>query len=483
MKKLFFFVIITLPFMLAACSPAPLPPTEDTTPQPRPTTQPASSGAPAAALAAREALAAQLGIDAEPIQVVDVTPVDWPNACLGVEIPGAACAEVITPGYRVILLVGAVQYPYHTNANGSDVRLAGTALPGDTGAVQTPVFVWESAACEKFVLSLDGIAFGRCDGALAFKPWDFDTPASMRDFLLLFGAFEAETPAGQITFNGRGPLIPTPAEQRMMAEWAKLQFDIAQSGRAGADWGLALAWSRQGGFAGFCDEVAIYRDGSVIVANCKAPGSPYPPVRLNATQLEQLYFWLDNYGVVDFSETDPAVADAMTTKMTLTGAGQAQPLEDTRRQMIAFAAELAAQTAFGAQSDTQRFVAQDALSQFFGALYTGDTILAAKLYGGETTALEAWNPDLTPDNLPALLARGCTQNGLQCLLPRTVTYRGPDVRGGYQFIVEFLNSDGSLFRITPCCQNSSGGSISSFVYSVIARDGNWAVMELPPYVP
>lgn len=482
MKNPVLILTVILAFMLAACAPAFTPPAEAPTPLPTPIAE-TVGGYPAAVFAARNFLAAQLNIEPDAIQIVDATPVEWSDSCLGAGNSDETCLQVITPGYRVILLVGAVQYPLHTNADGSAVRVAGRAVPGDAGQTQIPVLEWQNDACEKAILSLDGIAFGRCDGELAFKPWDFDTPASMRDFLLLYGAFNADTPAGQLTFNGRGPLIAAPAEQRMMAEWVKMQFDIAQSGQTGAAWGLALAWSRQGGIAGFCDDVVIYRDGSVIVSNCKAEGSPYPPVRLNATQLEQLYFWLDNYGVVDLTETDPAVADAMTTKLILSGAGQAQPLEDTRRQMIEFAADLAAQAAFGAQNDNARFAAQDALSQFFGALNTGDYILAAKLYGGETTALETWNPDLSKDNLPALLQRGCAQNGLQCLLPRSVTYRGPDSRGGYQFIVEFMNPDGSLFRITPCCQNPSGGSISSFVYSVIARDDNWAVMELPPYVP
>lgn len=483
MKNPALVLTMILSFMLADCAPAFVPPSEEPLPLPTPTVEAVSSESLPAVQAARQFLAEQLNIAVDAIQVVEVTPVEWPDFCLGAANPDEMCMQVITPGYRIILLVGSVQYPLHTNADGSAVRVAGRAVPGVESGEQLPVFVWESADCEKATLSLDGIAFGRCDGEQAFRPWDFDTPASMRDFLLLYGAFSADTPVGSLTFNGRGPLIANPAEQRMMAEWVKLQFDIVQSGRTGAAWGLALSWSRQGGFAGFCDDVAIYRDGSVIVSNCKAEGSPYPPVRLNTTQLEQLYFWLDNYAEVDFTESDPAVADAMTTKLTLLGAGQAQPREDIRRAMIEFAAQLAAQAAFGAQNDNDRFAAQDALSQFFGALNTGDTILAAKLYGGETTALEAWNPDLSKDNLPALLQRGCAQNGLQCLLPRSVTYRGPDVRGGYQFIVEFMNPDGSLFRITPCCQNPSGGSISGFTYSVIQRDGNWAVMELPPYVP
>jgi len=38
---------------------------------------------------------------------------------------------------------------------------------------------------------------------------------------------------------------------RAVAEWARLIFDVAESGRSGAAWGLALSWHREGGIAGF----------------------------------------------------------------------------------------------------------------------------------------------------------------------------------------------------------------------------------------
>jgi hypothetical protein len=36
-------------------------------------------------------------------RLLEVEPVEWPNACIGVEIPDIACAEVITPGYRIAI--------------------------------------------------------------------------------------------------------------------------------------------------------------------------------------------------------------------------------------------------------------------------------------------------------------------------------------------------------------------------------------------
>ncbi|HEY4509793.1 MAG TPA: thrombospondin type 3 repeat-containing protein [Candidatus Paceibacterota bacterium] len=57
--------------------------------------------------------AAVLGIGIEKVEEVF-----WSNSCLGSPNPGENCAEVITPGYRVVFEVsrkGGAQYVYHTN--------------------------------------------------------------------------------------------------------------------------------------------------------------------------------------------------------------------------------------------------------------------------------------------------------------------------------------------------------------------------------
>jgi hypothetical protein len=48
-------------------------------------------------------------------QVASVTAVDWPDACLGVRSARMACAQVVTPGYRVVLRQGGRTLEYHTD--------------------------------------------------------------------------------------------------------------------------------------------------------------------------------------------------------------------------------------------------------------------------------------------------------------------------------------------------------------------------------
>ena len=63
---------------------------------------------------ATEDLTRRLG-SADAIDVKGVGFVEWPNACLGIEQPDVACAEIITPGYRVLLEADGVLYEYHTD--------------------------------------------------------------------------------------------------------------------------------------------------------------------------------------------------------------------------------------------------------------------------------------------------------------------------------------------------------------------------------
>lgn len=58
------------------------------------------------------------------IEVVLVEEVDWPNGCLGVEVPGILCIDVITPGYRIVLRVNGQTVELHSTLSGDDYRVA-----------------------------------------------------------------------------------------------------------------------------------------------------------------------------------------------------------------------------------------------------------------------------------------------------------------------------------------------------------------------
>jgi hypothetical protein len=67
-------------------------------------------------------LADESGVDPGQVVVESFETVDWPDACLGLAGPDETCAQVVTPGWRVTLLIGADVFVLHTDELGSTIR-------------------------------------------------------------------------------------------------------------------------------------------------------------------------------------------------------------------------------------------------------------------------------------------------------------------------------------------------------------------------
>lgn len=65
---------------------------------------------------ATEDLAKRLGLRAAAIRPVRVQAVDWSDTSLGCPKPDMVYAQVITPGFVVILSAQGAEYEYHTDA-------------------------------------------------------------------------------------------------------------------------------------------------------------------------------------------------------------------------------------------------------------------------------------------------------------------------------------------------------------------------------
>lgn len=295
---------------------------------------------PGAALSARQALAQQLAIDPDEIQILTAERVEWPDSCLGVQVMDMACAQIPTPGYRILLQADGQTYEYHSDVSGEALMVAET--PGEE--VAGAVLEWQGTdgGCQEAHFEPEQVTFGACGEQLATAPYaNPGRAAELADLLQTYARFEALTPTGQVTFHGQGSQAATPAEQRMIAEWARLVFSEASSGRGETSSGLAFTWHREGGIAGFCDDMTVYLTGEVIASTC-AGGQPAGPgsARLSLKQLEQLYEWVDRLQSFEFDQTDPATADAMTIRLSFYGRGDQAPTEDDQQAILAFAAEL-----------------------------------------------------------------------------------------------------------------------------------------------
>jgi hypothetical protein len=74
--------------------------------------------------AATNDLVGRLGIQPEQVDLLSAELTEWPNACIGIDQPDVACAEVITTGFKIVLAAGDTEYEYHTDATGSQALLA-----------------------------------------------------------------------------------------------------------------------------------------------------------------------------------------------------------------------------------------------------------------------------------------------------------------------------------------------------------------------
>ncbi|MBN2044422.1 MAG: hypothetical protein JW757_05320 [Anaerolineales bacterium] len=64
---------------------------------------------------AEQDLASRLSIDATEISVVEAREVVWSNSSLGCPQPGMAYADVLTPGYLIVLQAKNFNFEYHAS--------------------------------------------------------------------------------------------------------------------------------------------------------------------------------------------------------------------------------------------------------------------------------------------------------------------------------------------------------------------------------
>jgi hypothetical protein len=138
---------VALAWGLAACGPGMLFPVQPTpaneeravptvsatpvqdiivmTPTPQPTkanlptlpqSAPAGQGAERVIQLARQDLAQKLNVPIDEIREVSVEAVEWPDTSLGCPQPGMMYAQMITPGFKVVLAAKGQTVEYHTDS-------------------------------------------------------------------------------------------------------------------------------------------------------------------------------------------------------------------------------------------------------------------------------------------------------------------------------------------------------------------------------
>ena len=437
---------------------------------------------PGAVYTARQALIEQTGVRLEDILWVSVETVEWRNSCLGVTKPGVNCLDVIVPGYRIIFQVAGERYEYHTNQDGSRVV---AAAPSESSS-SSPVLEWTSVTepCFAVEIDLSEVRSAPCGMELVHTG---DIPASraaeLETFIGLYTRQASETAAGLVTFRGAGRVLATPAEMRMLAEWGSLIYSEAVNDRNEMPLKMVISYHREGGIAGFCDTLGVYRTGFAILASCREEAQNLPHLRLDSSQLEMLYGWYDRLASFEFTQSDTAVADALFISMIFGGQGTEVAGEHEQQTIPDLVEELFLQMQTPPDPQAQA-AARQVLVDFFAALAAGDYASAAELYGGSYGLLIDNNPSRDPADHAALFEGACTINGFVCNLSvRNWVYETGLGVGKYRFIVELQNPEGVLVELGQCCTDASDGTPprTQFAFLVELVDGRNLVMTLPVY--
>lgn len=127
------YVTLVCAVVATACAPSQVRTTAEPSPIPSPQATVQSSPSPLArlgqspspspgtpdALVARASAdaAERVGVPVAEVAVVSVTAREWPDASLGCPRPGVGYAQVITPGYVIVVQVRGQRLEYHTDHN------------------------------------------------------------------------------------------------------------------------------------------------------------------------------------------------------------------------------------------------------------------------------------------------------------------------------------------------------------------------------
>ncbi|NOX60581.1 MAG: hypothetical protein GXP42_01330 [Chloroflexi bacterium] len=124
-KHLFVPIVMAVALLITACAPLATPTPTPTMPPLKPQDLiPGQSGPKdieAIEQAAQTIASEELGVSPDEVTVMAIEEVQWSDSSLGCPQPGYMYAQVITPGYKILVKVKGQEYAVHTDARGRGV--------------------------------------------------------------------------------------------------------------------------------------------------------------------------------------------------------------------------------------------------------------------------------------------------------------------------------------------------------------------------
>jgi hypothetical protein len=310
------FLIAVWTLLFAACGPVtPAATEEPSSPEEEATSLPVDLTP--AQLAAVTSLSDQLSLAADQINLVSTEAVTWPDGCLGIVRMGVMCTQAEVPGFKIILDAEGQEYEYHTNQDGSVVLLAEGAE--NPGAVEDMVIKQLAAnlglqESDITVVSSKEIEFG--DACLG---------VAMEGVMCA----QVVTPGRIIVLEANG---------------VEYEYHTSQDGSRVQPATLAMVWRREGGIAGFCDTMVIFRSGEVFTSKCDAPDDGKMGTfagLLTSTEIQKFRDWTTALGEARLDASDPkGVADRMVVTLEFYGSGTEEPAESQQQALFEFAQDI-----------------------------------------------------------------------------------------------------------------------------------------------
>ena len=315
MKKFAVGLLISILFLTACAPPTPAPVDQPSLIVEQPTK--GTTEMTPAQIAALTHLSMELNLPADRITLVSTETVTWPDGCLGVQKMGVMCTQALVDGYRIIFDANGKEYEVHTNKTGSSAALASGTELNDAIADVLVTQLSEN-------LGLDANAIS----VVSNEPVEFSDTClgvAMQDMMCA----EVITPGRIVVLEANG---------------IQYEYHVSDDGTRIQPATLALTWSREGGIAGFCDNLTVFLSGEVYGNQCKSqPNGTMGTLAntLSAEKMGQFQAWITDYATITLDASDPTgVADGMSLKLQLYGTGSKKPNDDARNELFTWAQDL-----------------------------------------------------------------------------------------------------------------------------------------------
>ena len=209
-----------------------------------------------------------------------------------------------------------------------------TAIPHET--TDAAALSWErelTEGCQAMIIGDGGqVGFGPCSdpSGMAAGQLASERSQDLQYFSSLYQPFEADTPAGRLSFAGSGTHVATQSERRALAEWATLVHQELQFGRSGASWGLAVALNEEGSTP--CSRIQIEVYGKAFANDCRTGIQPLPTAWLTTEQIDVLYARMNEFQTFEMNWHEGGLA----MRLVFSGWGTRVATDAEQREVLAW---------------------------------------------------------------------------------------------------------------------------------------------------